>query len=152
VHSDHQLLLRGAGFALSTQSDTQAVVRLFEIRFQFDRSPKRRDCAAALPSALSSMPRLYCASGSWIDFDSSTEFGEGASVIALAAQRHSSSECADANRGLRRRARRNSAAAPSRLPSCPSASPNSKCISAEGFDCSARRSSCSAAEGSICCK
>ena len=36
-----QLLFRRAGFALSAQSDTQAVVRLFEIRLQLDCSPER---------------------------------------------------------------------------------------------------------------
>ena len=41
-----QLLFRRAGFALSAQSDTQAVVRLFEIRLQLDRPPERRDCAS----------------------------------------------------------------------------------------------------------
>src|ERR1700674_6129029 len=45
-----QLLLRGASFALSTQSDTEAVVRLFKIRLQLDRPPERcgrAGCVAA---------------------------------------------------------------------------------------------------------
>src|SRR4029077_19869026 len=85
-----QLLFRRAGFALSAQSDTQTVVRLFEIRLQLDCSPERCGCAGYVAAGFELHAQvILCLWILGIEFDSFAELGEGARVIALTAQRHS---------------------------------------------------------------
>ena len=81
--------MRGTGIALRTQGDTQVIVRLFEIRLQLDRPPEGRDRAGCVAIGFEFFAEVtLCLRIIGIDFDGFAELGEGASVIALAAQRH----------------------------------------------------------------
>jgi len=133
VHSDHPAPLRGAGFALSTQSDTQAVVRLFRnpvsVRSLAEtprlRPPRCRRLLAPCPGYIALLDL-------WDRFRQLYGIRRGRQRERLWRRNVTpSSECADANRGLRRR---HGETRPQRHPDCELSfgQPNSKCISAEG--------------------